>query len=135
MLASFAVDAANQQQIRAQLLIAIEKILVQNEIKRIIFFSFSSSHFFSQVVHSRRESDAGVYYCEARNQLGSVRSRNATLQVAGKMKITYIIIFTIYHSRNNNALEHTLRHAFHTQHCMIKTNRIQRKRVKLCVVI
>lgn len=36
-----------------------------------------------QVVHSRRESDAGVYWCEARNQLGVVRSRNATLQVAG----------------------------------------------------
>lgn len=37
-----------------------------------------------QAVHSRRESDGGVYFCEARNQLGSVRSRNATLQVAGK---------------------------------------------------
>lgn len=39
---------------------------------------------FFQVVYSRRESDAGVYWCEARNQLGSVRSRNATLQVAGE---------------------------------------------------
>lgn len=45
-------------------------------------FLITSSVLF-QVVHSRRESDAGVYWCEARNQLGSVRSRNATLQVAG----------------------------------------------------
>lgn len=37
-----------------------------------------------QVVHSRRESDAGTYWCEAHNELGTVRSRNATLQVASK---------------------------------------------------
>lgn len=39
-----------------------------------------------QVVHSRRESDAGTYWCEAHNELGTVRSRNATLQVASKYK-------------------------------------------------
>lgn len=38
------------------------------------------------MVHSRRESDSGVYWCEARNELGTVRSRNATLNVAGKTK-------------------------------------------------
>ncbi|CAO1323968.1 unnamed protein product [Diamesa serratosioi] len=38
--------------------------------------------FFLKVVHSRRESDAGIYWCEARNELGVTRSRNATLQVA-----------------------------------------------------
>ncbi|XP_037958972.1 protein sax-3 [Teleopsis dalmanni] len=35
-----------------------------------------------QVVNSRRETDAGVYWCEAKNELGVARSRNATLQVA-----------------------------------------------------
>lgn len=37
-----------------------------------------------QVVNSRRESDAGIYWCEAKNELGVSRSRNATLQVAGE---------------------------------------------------
>ncbi|XP_058056254.1 protein sax-3 [Anopheles bellator] len=38
--------------------------------------------FFLKVVNSRRESDAGVYWCEARNEEGTARSQNATLQVA-----------------------------------------------------
>uniref|UniRef100_A0A182N8T3 Roundabout n=1 Tax=Anopheles dirus TaxID=7168 RepID=A0A182N8T3_9DIPT len=38
--------------------------------------------FFLKVVHSRRESDAGVYWCEATNELGAARSHNATLQVS-----------------------------------------------------
>ncbi|XP_055704314.1 roundabout homolog 2-like [Phlebotomus papatasi] len=38
--------------------------------------------FFLKVVNSRRESDSGVYWCEARNQYGVARSRNATLVVA-----------------------------------------------------
>ncbi|XP_025832405.1 roundabout homolog 2-like, partial [Agrilus planipennis] len=38
--------------------------------------------FFLKVVQSRKESDGGVYYCEASNVLGKVRSRNATLTVA-----------------------------------------------------
>lgn len=54
-----------------------------------------------QVVHSRRESDAGVYWCEARNQLGSVRSRNATLQVAGKIYYQFIITLT-HHTKWHN---------------------------------
>nr|DAA03465.1 TPA_inf: HDC00197 [Drosophila melanogaster] len=39
-------------------------------------------HIFLQVVNSRRETDAGIYWCEAKNELGVARSRNATLQVA-----------------------------------------------------
>ncbi|XP_053673919.1 roundabout homolog 2-like, partial [Anopheles nili] len=38
--------------------------------------------FFLKVVHSRRESDAGIYWCEASNELGVARSHNATLQVS-----------------------------------------------------
>ncbi|KAF5269632.1 hypothetical protein FQR65_LT05971, partial [Abscondita terminalis] len=38
--------------------------------------------FFLKVVQSRKESDGGVYWCEATNALGKSRSRNATLTVA-----------------------------------------------------
>ncbi|XP_070489904.1 protein sax-3-like [Chironomus tepperi] len=34
------------------------------------------------VTYTRRESDGGLYWCEARNELGMARSRNATLRVA-----------------------------------------------------
>lgn len=40
-----------------------------------------------QVIHSRRESDAGTYWCQAKNEFGVARSRNATLQVACKYEI------------------------------------------------
>ncbi|CAH0564810.1 unnamed protein product [Brassicogethes aeneus] len=42
----------------------------------------AGSLFFLKVMQSRKESDGGVYWCEASNALGKVRSRNATLTVA-----------------------------------------------------
>ena len=38
--------------------------------------------FFLKAVHSRREQDAGTYWCTAENEEGVARSRNATLKVA-----------------------------------------------------
>jgi len=58
--------------------------VLKNEAGSHRMFLPSGDLFFLKVVHSRRDSDAGVYWCEAKNELGTARSRNATLQVAGK---------------------------------------------------
>jgi roundabout axon guidance receptor 2 len=44
----------------------------------------TGSLFFLRAVQSRKSDDAGVYWCEAENEDGRDRSKNATLVVAGK---------------------------------------------------
>lgn len=62
--------------------------------------------FFLSVSDGKKESDSGTYWCIARNQVGNVRSRNATLQVGGKETERHLQftvysltkpLFTIYH--------------------------------------
>ena len=52
--------------------------------------------FFLAVTHSRRESDSGVYWCLARNSVGTARSKNATLIVACKYRPNLQTCFKLY---------------------------------------
>lgn len=46
----------------------------------------TGSLFFLRVMQNKKEHDGGVYWCEAANKVGKVRSRNATLEVAGESR-------------------------------------------------
>lgn len=60
----------------------------------IVALIFSSPFFLYFLIPSLKavKNDGGVYWCEAKNELGVVRSRNATLQVAGKFTTTSMLI-------------------------------------------
>ena len=44
----------------------------------------SGDLFILRVLQNKRTDDAGVYWCLAENKFGEARSRNASLEIAGK---------------------------------------------------
>ncbi len=44
----------------------------------------TGSLFFLRVIQNKKEHDGGIYWCEATNKVGTAKSINASLEVAGK---------------------------------------------------
>lgn len=47
--------------------------------------------FFLQMIHTKEKSYTGVYYCEASNIHGTVRSDDAVIKIAGKMSASFSV--------------------------------------------